>query len=157
MTLNIKTIAIDADKARLMTIGNNSFSQSVPNLTMYQGTEYVLQANVYSSFQDTGNVVSFANTSGWECYIGNLYGTNANPIISVTDPQYFNNLSDWSMVDESMGAISIRINTTSETLTTDLANASSDSFQMQVWTNNNSSSIILVLDTPLIIHNSTLI
>lgn len=150
MNLNTKNIYIDADEARTMAVTGSTTSA---NIVVYRGSEYVLRANVYSNVAST-TVSSFANTTGWSLSIGRAYDLNSAPVIVEANVASWNNVSDWSVCDPLLGAISVRINTAGSLVSTDLGNNSSQKYTMEIWYQSNLSSMMVLSDN-IYIHNST--
>lgn len=154
MSINIKTLYIDADGAKTMVTPG---STSSANIVLYRGTEYVLRANVYANATTSANSVSFANTTGFELDIGRVYESNAAPVIIENNTASWNNVADWSLVDPSDGLISVRVNTTGTGVSADLGNASSQQYTMEIWYQGNLASRVLVASDSCFIHNSTIL
>jgi len=153
MGINTKTILIDGDEAQ--TQSTQGASTSAP-VTIYRGTEYVFQINAYSNVNSTG-FLSFNNSAGWELDIGRLYGTNASPVLVEANVASWNNVADWALASPETGLLSVRINTSGALISTDLGNASSDSYTMEIWYKNNLGSKILVLSDGIDVNNATVI
>ena len=81
MTLNIKSLSIDADGATLIAGPANPVTQKI---SFIRGNEYVLQANVYAT--STSNVCSsFTTYDTWKLYIGSQFESNASPVVVITN------------------------------------------------------------------------
>jgi len=140
MNLNTKQIYIDCDGASIISAPLNP----VPiNLNLTKGSTYILQANTYADSW-TNTVSTFTPYDAFALYIGDQYQGNVAPVITITDPSMFNNVSDWSLSNVYSGNLSVRVNVSSTELTTDLANNDSKSYTMQfVLTNNVAGKVIL--------------
>jgi len=153
MNINIKEFGIDFDRSKTQVIDGSLQSA---NIVLYRGTEYVLRANVYSNSASTV-VQAFANTVGWELDIGRLYGSNASPVIIEANTASWNNTSDWTLTDVTEGRICCRVNTSGDLVSSDLGNASSDTYTMEIWYTNNVGAKALVVSDACSIHNATII
>jgi hypothetical protein len=147
--LNIKQAYIDTDRAVTQI---NATTKNIVNQYLVSGTEYIWRANCYSN-TSSGSFVSYSNTDTWSLYIGDLYGTAAAPVISITDQSKWNNTTSWSYANVEAGQIVVRINTLSETLTQDLGNNSSKTYTMEIW-NNNVSKDVLICSCNCVINNT---
>ena len=145
--MNIKSLNIDCDNATTVVNGVEI------NIGFTRGNEYILQANCYANASST-SAVAFDAGDIWGLYIGRQYQSNANPVVVITDPGKFNQNADWSEVDPTNGLICARVNVGGSVLTTDMGNASSQTYTLQ-WVNvNNTGASVMVCDTSCIITNA---
>ena len=151
MTLNIKSISIDADRATLIAGPANPVTQKI---SFIRGNEYVLQANVYTN-SSTNVCSSFTTYDTWGLYIGSQFESNASPVVIVTDVTKWNNtVSDWSQANVVSGQISCRVNVSGTALDTDLGNSASKSYHMEIVYTNNAAGMVVVNDCTCFINNA---
>ena len=148
--MNTKPCNIEIDRAVLVVSPASPIKASI---TMYQSTEYVIQANCYNN-QYSNAASTFSATDNWSLYIGSALEPSPNPLITITDANKWNQVSDWSSANVDAGLISCRINTSGTQLSIDLANNASNVYTMEIWNLNDNSESTLILDTDITIFNS---
>ena len=149
--LNIKTMVIDTDRAtNIVALGNSAIAP----LSLNKGNEYIFQANCYSDSTTSANVTSFTAYDHFEVAIGAQYESNVSPVVIVTDPSRFNQVSDWTLCNVSSGMICARINTSGSALIADMGDIDSKNYQVQITLVNNVSGRVMISDTPCTIINT---
>ena len=148
--LNTKNLNIDCDQC--ITIINPKNNVTAP-VNFTRGNTYILQANCYSN-SATYSFASFDPSDTWEFYIGRQFESNAYPVVSVLDAGKFNQVSDWSLVNVAAGMISAKVDISSEALTEDMANLTSQAYTMELVLTNGASNKVMVCDTTCIINNA---
>jgi len=149
MSLNTKSLNIDNDRATFIVAPTSSVTQSV---NFVRGNEYILQANCYSNSY-TNTFSTFANTATWALYIGDLYGSNASPLVVVDDQSRWNNVSDYALSNVVAGIISCRCNVSGTALDNDLANVSSKNYTVEIVLTNDVSGRVMIVDSTCSIKN----
>lgn len=148
--MNEKSLIIDADSASLLASTTN---QTATILTLTRGNTYILQANCYSNSACTTASAFDANDT-WCLYIGATYGSNAAPVVTVSNAANWNNVADWSLTNVAAGLICVKANVDGSALTSDIANVSSKSYDMQIVLTNNAGGKVMVCDNSIWINNA---
>jgi len=150
MSLNTKTLYIDNDRAGFIVAPVSPTSTTV---NFVRGNEYILQANCYAS-SSSNTFSTFANTDSWALYIGDLYGSNASPVVVVDDQSRWNNVSDYALSNVVAGIISCRCNVSGTALDNDLANVSSKNYTVEIVLTNNVSGKVMIVDSACSVKNA---
>lgn len=140
------TIAVD-ETIQITEAG----SSAVSNLTVFRGTEYLVRGTMYNSIDDS-NVYSISNTATWAAYAGSVYGSNAAPVIEVSNVVAWNNASSWANVDSENGTFCFVMNTCSSSLATDMANDASKSYTLEIISYNSNSAPQLICSSELVVN-----
>lgn len=139
-------VAVDETK-NITTVG----ASTEDVLEVYRGTAYLVKITLSNSVADS-NAYSLSNSYSYAAYVGDIYGSNVSPVLSYTDPNVWNNVSNWSNVSPSTGTLCLVMNTVSTTLAVDLANVAAKEYCMQIVCNA-SGNLFMLDNSTILVHN----
>lgn len=117
--------------------------------TGFYGNNYLLRTEIMSNCSS----VDLDDLVNWRFGIANL-GTTQNPLVESNNAS-FNVPGDWVETDPTIGKISIRVNTTSTSLSTDLGASVGKRYYAEIsGTSNTTADIITVAVFPFNIKNT---
>jgi len=148
MQIPEKTITIAVDENKQITEAG-AYTSDVT--TLYRGTEYLLKIYLTNSVSDA-NAYSLSNTYSYSANIGDIYGSNAAPLLTFSDSNVWNNTINWSNVSPINGTLCLLANTVSSNLAIDLANDASKEYTFQIECNAAGNSFTLC-DSTILINN----
>jgi len=138
---NTLPIIVDCDRCKLINATNNV---SLQTLSLYRDTSYSVSANCYSDYTGV-NIVDLSNVASYIASVGNIYGSNAAPVITI---------SSGFGGTPSSGILTFTIPTDGSTLATDMGNSSSSNYTFEIWAYSNSHSV-LINQSNMVIKNIT--